>query len=355
MLGDAANSMRERAARAVRDGIGWRGTTDRSNPSGRAGGRGQPRGGGHGSPIGLGENKRLMPIRILLSADDHDHAAGQPSPNMGDRRCRRVPGLEAIEQAELHRPDIAVMDIAMKELNGIEATAQILPVAHGQGSSACTAMSGMRSGGEGGACCVPANSSREIIKAVHGLANISSACEVLRNGDIRLKDARDAEDPFDPLTDRERHVYQMLAEGNCNKEIANRLDLSLHTVETHRWRIMKMYLQHGRKQRERRAGPCHDLIQICHPKPVITFYISGRGIQQNFQTTDDDNGNLWPAQGWIQEAGRSRDAAIAAGRAAPASTMAIASGSGVTVQTGGAGCSPENRSIKRSRITSISC
>jgi DNA-binding NarL/FixJ family response regulator len=54
-----------------------------------------------------------------------------------------------------------------------------------------------------------------------------------------LKDARDAEDPFESLTDRERHVYQLLAEGNCNKEIANRLDLSLHTVETHRWRIME--------------------------------------------------------------------------------------------------------------------
>jgi DNA-binding NarL/FixJ family response regulator len=60
-----------------------------------------------------------------------------------------------------------------------------------------------------------------------------------------LKDARETVDPYDLLTDRERHVYQLLAEGNCNKDIANRLDLSLHTVETHRWRIMDKMSLHG--------------------------------------------------------------------------------------------------------------
>jgi FixJ family two-component response regulator len=50
----------------------------------------------------------------------------------------------------------------------------------------------------------------------------------------RLQDARDVSDRFESLTGRERQVYRLLAEGNCNKATANRLNLSLHTVETHR-------------------------------------------------------------------------------------------------------------------------
>ncbi len=70
-----------------------------------------------------------------------------------------------------------------------------------------------------------------------------AVAKLVRHGFSAHKDARVAtqrhEDPFDSLTERERLVYQLLAEGNCNKDIANRLELSLHTVETHRWRIME--------------------------------------------------------------------------------------------------------------------
>ena len=52
-------------------------------------------------------------------------------------------------------------------------------------------------------------------------------------------------DRFELLTDRERQVYQLLAEGNSNKEIANLLGLSLHTVETHRSRIMEKLNVHS--------------------------------------------------------------------------------------------------------------
>jgi len=164
-------------------------------------------------------------------------------------------GLEAIEQADEHRPDVAVMDIAMKELNGIEATAQILkrlPATRvlilSMYSDERYAIRAVKAGARG--YVLKNSAGDELIRAVHELRKGATffspaVAKFFRSGDVRLKDARDAEDPFDTLTDRERHVYQMLAEGNCNKEIAQRLDLSLHTIETHRWRIMEKMNLHS--------------------------------------------------------------------------------------------------------------
>ena len=194
-----------------------------------------------------------MPTRILL-ADDHTimrQGLRQILEHEADFEvvAEAGSGLEAIVQAEEHRPDIAVVDIAMKELNGIEATAQILKrspatlvLILSMYSDERYAIRAVKAGARG--YVLKNSAGDELIKAVHELRKGATffspaVAKFFRNGDMRLKDARDAEDPFDTLTDRERHVYQMLAEGNCNKDIANRLNLSLHTVETHRWRIME--------------------------------------------------------------------------------------------------------------------
>ncbi|MBI3279040.1 MAG: response regulator transcription factor [Acidobacteria bacterium] len=194
-----------------------------------------------------------MAIRILL-ADDH---------NLFRQGLRRIiesqedlqvvaeasSGIEAIEMAKQHQPDVAIVDIAMKELNGIEATVQMLR--HSPATAVLIlsmysderyVIRAVKAGARG--YLLKDTVEEDLIRAIQlvseGQSFFSPAvARILQEAHARNLEERRVDDRYELLTDRERQLYHMLAEGQTNKEIAARLGLSLHTVETHRTRIME--------------------------------------------------------------------------------------------------------------------
>jgi DNA-binding NarL/FixJ family response regulator len=158
-------------------------------------------------------------------------------------------GLEAVDLARELRPDVVIMDVAMPGLNGIEATAQIL---RRSPRSAVLILSmhnderyvsrALKAGAVG--YLLKDSVEEDLVQALH---NAREGRQFFSPAVARLLASRQSifpspdqvEDRYELLTERERQVYQLAGEGRSNKEIANLLGLSLHTVETHRTRIME--------------------------------------------------------------------------------------------------------------------
>lgn len=192
-----------------------------------------------------------MKVRILL-ADDHQIMREGLKALLGKRSSVEViaeaeNGIEALEIARRERPDVIVMDIAMPDINGIEVTRQLKAELADIKIIALSMHSDRRFVSEilkaGASAYVLKQAAFEdlekAIKAVMLNRTFLSA-DILESvvSDYVSQLSTSEYDAYRQLSDRERQVLQLLAEGNSTKEIAFKLHVSVKTVESHRQNIM---------------------------------------------------------------------------------------------------------------------
>lgn len=189
-------------------------------------------------------------VRILL-ADDHDVVRkglrGLLEVNSAWQVCGEATnGRDAVKLAMELKPDLAVLDLEMPELNGLEATRQIkkdLPdlevLIFTMHETDQFIRDALVAGARG--FVLKADAGRYLVEAVEALSRhkpffTSKASETLLE---KFLESTAASIEVDRLTDREREIIQLLAEGKGNKEISAILYISVKTVETHRAAIMR--------------------------------------------------------------------------------------------------------------------
>jgi DNA-binding NarL/FixJ family response regulator len=158
-------------------------------------------------------------------------------------------GRDAVKQTLSLEPDVAILDIGMPLLNGIEAARQIvrrLPRTQvlilSMHSDEAYITQALQAGAKGYLLKDSADS--ELIKAVTAVASGKSffspaVARVMLDDYVRHLADKGIVDRYQSLSEREREIFQLIAEGHSNKEIAEMLSVSPATVETHRARILQ--------------------------------------------------------------------------------------------------------------------
>lgn len=197
-------------------------------------------------------------MRVLL-ADDHSIVRRGLRSLLEDAGVSVVAeaadGLEAIKLSEEHLPDVLILDVAMPRLNGIEVAARaqklnrrpgvIMLSMHADESYIIRALA---AGARG--YLLKSATDEDLLPAVKAVAAgkpffSPAVTGVLVEDYVRRLQMRGLTDSFHLLTDREKEVLQLLAEGRSNKEVATLLDLGLSTVETHRANLMQKLNLHN--------------------------------------------------------------------------------------------------------------
>ena len=194
----------------------------------------------------------MSALRILL-ADDHTVVRQGLRKVLEERPEWQVVaeagnGRDAVRLAEEFKPDVAVVDVAMPLLNGIETTRQITRRAPqtkvlvlSMYSDEAYVIQMLKAGATG--YLLKDSADVDLLQAVQAVSQgksfFSPAVARLMSDDYARQRGEDAVDRYESLSGREREIFQLVAEGKTNKQIAALLFISPSTVETHRGRIME--------------------------------------------------------------------------------------------------------------------
>lgn len=164
-------------------------------------------------------------------------------------------GREALKLCLSLDPDVAIVDIAMPQLNGIDVTAQALKqlpklkvIMLSMYADESYVLRALMAGAKG--YLLKEATEEDLVPAVRAVAAGKSffspaISSVLLEDYVRQLQQRGLEDSYHLLTDREKEVLQLLAEGRSNKEVAQLLNVGLSTVETHRANLMQKLSLHN--------------------------------------------------------------------------------------------------------------
>ena len=192
----------------------------------------------------------MRPLRVLLAEDHTLVRAGiralLESLDGIEVVAEASDGREALRLAQAHAPDILLMDITMKGMNGLEATARLAK----EHSATRVIILSMHADQVYVRQALQAGATGYLLKGAD-VAELELALKAVTRGDTYLSpsvskdfvdgllNGKEPANPLDELTPRQREILQLVAEGRTTKEIASQLNLSIKTVETHRAQLMK--------------------------------------------------------------------------------------------------------------------